>query len=488
MNASLLSLVPLVFSALIYIVGALKIEGSLRARFRLPLTLEIKVLYLLGVFIPMIIFPKAEGGVVGGYPRILGIEVGIDKVSTVFLLAEFSVFGASSLYLITKATNWKELSLLLTMHSGLIGAFISKDFFNFYVFMELATVSSIGLIALSRDKESRKAAFKYLMLSMVASYLLIVALGMIYFETGYLNVELAASKGVKNTLPIKVAALALIVKAGIFPFHVWLPDAHSKAETHISAILSGISVKAPIYGLLLISTLGDLSFLKAFALSSMVFGVIMAIMQRNAKRLLAYHTVSQMGYVLLAVSNSSIFGAAIYSLAHALFKSGLFLGVGSIVDVRKKKELEFLGCRDRPLLLLVIATLSLAIAGLGVTIGGVAKGMIGKDIIDKVFIYGVSLGTATSFSKLNYYLWRGYGVEPRSSSILPSAIQALLVTLTGLLLGGKPSVSDLLIIGGIAIFFLIKDILPKKDKLLSLEIGDAVAIFSLVLSFVIFFV
>lgn len=465
---------PVIFSLLIYIFGTFRIEGTFRARFRLPLTYEVKALYLLGVFLPMLLFPLSRGGVVGGYPREIGIEVGLDWVSSTFLIAEFLVFGASSLYLVKRVTNWKELSLLLLMHSGLIGAFISKDYFNFYVFMELSAVSSYALIA-SQDRE---AAFKYLLLSMTASYVLILALGMIYFQTGYLNVELASEVGLRDDTPLRLAAISLILKAGIFPLHVWLPDAHSNAKTYVSSILSGIAVKAPIYGLILLSNLGDLSFLKPFAILSMAFGVIMAILQFNAKRLLAYHTVSQMGYILLGLSTGNVYGATLYSLAHAMFKGGLFLGVGAIIDARKRKDLKYLGSRNI-LLIVSIAILSLAISGLGITIGGVAKSYLATT--EKAIIYAVSFGTAFSFSKLNYYLWKGYGNEPTNFSILPSLTLGVLTVLVGIELGGKLSKYDLLIPLAFLTFYALRGYLTRRDYVIRLEANHGVALFALIL-------
>ncbi|MFA4700360.1 proton-conducting transporter transmembrane domain-containing protein [Pyrococcus kukulkanii] len=473
MNAVIMVIMPLISAILIYLVGALRIEGTIRAKFRLPLSLEVKILYILGTFAPMLLLPFVSSGVVGGYPRVMGIEVGIDRISLLFLLGEFVAFGSASLYVLPRITDWKELSLLLLVHSGLIGAFISKDFFNYYVFMELSAISSFALIASSKEEGSKEAAFKYLMLSMTSSYLLILALGMIYFQTGYLNVNLA--RDLKDDLPVKIASVALMLKAGVFPLHIWLPDAHSKAKTHVSAILSGIAVKAPVYGLILLSNLSTLDFLKPFALASMIFGVVLALMQKNVKRLLAYHTVSQMGYVLLGATISPM-AAALYSLAHATFKSGLFLSLGSLVDVRRRKELEFLGARDMPILLAIVLSLSLAIAGFGLTIGGVAKSALTDA---KLFVYLASVGTAMSFTKVNYYLWRGHGVEPSMRTVIPGAIPAIVVFLAGIILGGKISISDSVIILGIIMFFALRTKIPRRDFLINIGISEGVILISL---------
>ncbi|AAL81271.1 cation:proton antiporter [Pyrococcus furiosus DSM 3638] len=481
MNASILALLPAIFSLLIYLFGSLKIEGSIRARFKLPLTLEVKVLYLLGVFLPVILLPFSQGGVVGGYSRLLGIEVDLDSITFLFLIAELTVFSMSSLYVVTYATEWRKLSLLLLMHSGLIGAFISKDLFNFYVFMELSAISSFALIASSKEKGSYKAAYNYLLLSMTASYLLVLSLGMIYFSTGTLNVKLAQGREVPR-IAVLIASLALSLKSGIFPLHIWLPDAHSKADTYLSAILSGIAVKAPVYGLVLLSYLADLSFLRPLAMMSMIFGVVLAMVQVNAKRVLAYHTVSQMGYVLLAISYNNPYAAAIYSFAHAIFKSGLFLSIGALVDARKRKELNYLGCRNCYILLITVAILSLSIAGFGITVGGVAKEILSKATKEEALIYGVSLGTAFSFAKLNYYLWKGYGHKPSVKRVIPSLVLSLIALGMGIMWNGTPSYKDVLIPLGFVLFLLAKDYVPKRDYIIRVEPNYGVALLVLLIS------
>lgn len=306
---------------------------------------------------------------------------------------------------------------------------------------------------------------------------------MIYFQTGYLNVELASRVGLRDDTPLRLAAVALMLKAGIFPLHMWLPDAHSNAKTYVSSILSGIVVKAPIYGLILLSRLGNFEFLKPFAYLSMIFGVLMAILQFNAKRLLAYHTVSQMGYILLGVSTSNITGATLYSLAHAIFKSGLFLGVGGIVDTRRRMELNKLGSKNS-LLLISILMLSLAISGLGVTIGGVGKAQLVTSKLDKIIIYAVSFGTAFSFSKLNYYLWKGHGNEPSNYSVLPSLISGTLAFILGFMLGGKLSTYDSLILLAALSFYAVRNHLVKRDYLIKVNLNESAALFALILGVV----
>ncbi|AEH24320.1 proton-conducting transporter transmembrane domain-containing protein [Pyrococcus yayanosii] len=489
MNPLLLPAFPLTSALLVYLFGTLKWEGSIRARFRFPLLLEIKFLFAIGSLTPLIILPFVnERVIVGNYPQPIGIEVGIWELNWPLLLAEVVVFGAAALYALRRVNDWKELSLFLIMHGGLLGAFISLDLFNFYIFMELASVASFALIALSPEKGARKAAFKYLMLSIVASYLFIFSLGVIYAETGYLNAELIreVAKPSKTLLAaLSVALASLLLKAGIFPLHVWLPDTHSKAKTHVSAVLSGLAVKAPIYGMLLLQySLGIpealLLALRLIAIASMIFGVVMALFQTDVKRLLAYHTVSQMGYVLLGIALNLPGAVALYALAHAIFKGGLFLSLGALADARRSKELSRLGARGEPVLLTAVLLLSLAIAGFGPSIGGVVKGILAVGTLEKLAIYGVSVGTAASFTKVNYYLRSGYGHGPGPIDTVPGLVLALLALILGVLLGGNVSPTDALLVLGLIVFLALKLFgMPRREMVLDIDVGEGVALLSL---------
>ncbi len=440
---------PLLFGFIIVILDTLRAKKVL-----------IKVSFVLGAVLPAGIFLLENGReIVGGWSRVAGIEVGIGEINAQFIVGELVLFTLVALYSISyfdfrdKKTP-KALVLFLLMHSGLLGAFIARDFFNFYIYMEIASVSAFALVAFSDDPGSKKAAFKYLILSLLASYLFIFAIGLIYMETGYLNVELVA----QNALPSRelstalgIAFASLLLKAGIFPLHGWLPDAHSAAPTPASALLSGIVVKAPAYGMILLfSAVPVGESLKTAALmvavASIFFGIVMMLLQRDAKRFLAYSTVSQMGYVLLGIATFNFTGAAYYALAHSLTKGGLFLSVGSLGT--KSRKLGEFGYKNAPLMVFSVLILSLAIGGISPLIGSYAKGLLLSSLSEgwHWLIPLGTLGTMIAFTRLNYHMLGRESPEIKPFWKFSSLILALLSLGGGIYFGAGLKLADVIYI------------------------------------------
>ncbi|NJE60360.1 proton-conducting transporter membrane subunit [Thermococcus sp. 21S7] len=447
---------PLLFAFVIVILDTLRVKKGL-----------IKAAFILGAVLPTGVLPLGNGTeVVGGWSRVAGIEVGIGEINAPFIAGELILFTVVALCSISyfnfrdKKTA-KALVLFLLMHAGLLGAFLARDFFNFYIYMEIASVSAFALVAFSEEPGSKRAAFKYLILSLFASYLFIFAIGLIYMETGYLNVELVA----ENALPSRelkvalgIAFASLLLKAGIFPLHGWLPDAHSVALTPASALLSGIVVKAPAYGMILLfSALPVGESLKTGAMvvaaSSIFFGIAMALLQKDAKRLLAYHTVSQMGYVLLGIATFNFTGAAYYAMGHSLFKGGLFLSVGSLG--KKSRKLGKFGYRNAPLMAFSVLMLSLAIGGISPLIGSYAKGLIHSGLPDgwRWVVPAGTVGTLVSFTKLNYHLSRGETGGIGLMWKLSSLALALTTLFAGLYLGAGLKPADVIYISAAVLTF-----------------------------------
>ena len=433
-----------------------------------------KILFLVGILIPwpifLFYFNKVPINVVlGGWNRFTGIEVTLNNYNLIFILAEliiFSLVGFYSLNYFKRDELNKVFALFLLMHGGLLGTFISKDLFNYYIYMEITSVSGFALIGLSRVKGSKKAAFRYIIFFFISSYLFLLFIGITYMETGYLNLFLIRENLVVS-LEIKVALglafASLILKAGIFPLYFWLPDAHSKAQTPVSALLSGIMVKASVYGILLLFLYYPISYLKTFlfmvAFSSMIFGMISAIFQRDAKKLLAYSTVSQLGYVLLGFATLNIQGAIYHAFAHAITKSGLFLGVGTLVHSQKTRDLKKLTYRRNYILLFSILMLSISISGIYPFIGSYSKNLLLSGIKGNWvhLFYFVNIGTLIYYAKLNYFLLKGNrkaSIKFRFS-IVP-LVSSFLVLGFGLYFGPTLKILDLLVIVlSIIIFFIL---------------------------------
>ncbi|WP_281176009.1 proton-conducting transporter transmembrane domain-containing protein [Thermococcus celericrescens] len=247
----LLAALPLLAAFILMLLDVLKAKRSL-----------IQGVFLLGALlpVPVVLLNGLGSEIVGGWAREAGIEVALTRTNLPFIAGELVLFIFVALYSLyyldfrNKKTP-KVLALLLLLHTGLMGAFIARDFFNFYIYSEIASVSAFALVAFSDEKGSKRAAFRYLIMSLLASYLFVFAVGIIYMETGYLNVDLVReSAGPSRELntALALAFTSLLLKAGIFPLHSWLPDAHSSAPTPVSAVLSGAVVKAPAYGMILL--------------------------------------------------------------------------------------------------------------------------------------------------------------------------------------------------------------------------------------------
>nr|WP_048149285.1 proton-conducting transporter membrane subunit [Palaeococcus ferrophilus] len=453
--------------------------------------------FLAGSLLPWLAYLLTGSGseVVGGWPKIGGIEVALDAYNSLLVLGELILFSAVSLYSINYfKKEVKALVLLLLVHAGLLGAFISRDLFNLYIFMEIASVSSFALVGFSGERRATRAAYKYLMLSLLASYFFVFSIGVIYLKTGYLNLELIsqASPAAEIRAAVAVAFTSLLLKAGIFPLHTWLPDAHANAPSPVSALLSGAVVKAPAYGMLLLSLYLPLpenlktTFL-VLAFSSMFFGVVMMLLERDIKRFLAYSTVSQMGYVLLGIATLNPQGVVYYAFAHMLFKGGLFLSAGAMVDKARTRELEKLSYRGDPLLMTSVLMLSLAIGGIWPFVGSPAKAALLKALPHgRELFYLAGLGTLASFTKLNYHLMRGGG-ERSGALALPSSMMALAALLAGVSLGGSPKVMDAyLLAGGVLLFLLLKTsgvfrLKLQKEEIVPEEVNTGAALFALFL-------
>lgn len=460
--------IPLLFAFLTALTIPLRVEKYAR------------YLFLAGALLPWLAYLlMGEGSeVVGNWPRVGGIEVALDTYSSLLVLGEMILFSAVALYSISYfKKDVKALILLLLVHAGLLGSFISRDLFNFYVFMEISSVASFALVGFSGEKRAIRAAYKYLMLSLLASYFFVFSIGIIYLKTGYLNLELISrvSPSAEIRVAVALALASLLLKAGIFPLHIWLPDAHANAPSPVSALLSGAVVKAPTYGMLLLSLYFPLigvlrTVLLGTAFASMLFGVALALLQKDIKRLLAYHTVSQMGYVLLGIATLNPLGAIYYSFAHMLFKGGLFLSAGAMVDRSRTRKLEKLSYRGNTVLMASTLMLSLAIGGIWPFVGSPAKAVLIEGLpYGRELFYIAGLGTLASFTKLNYHLMKGR-IEKSGKLALPSFMMALAALLAGFSLGGSPKAVDAyLLLGGVVLFLLLKASgllevkLPKRE-------------------------
>ena len=287
---------------------------------------------------------------VGMWVPPIGIALVLDGLSSFMLLTvntiAFFIMAYSVNYMERYTEKWKFYTLFLLMVAGMEGVVVTGDIFNLFVFLEMASVASYALVAYGTEAEELEASFKYLIMSSLGSIFVLLGIALVYGYTSTLNMaDVAATLLAKGPGKVILFVSALFImgfglKSALVPFHAWLPDAHPSAPAPISAALSGVLIKAlGVYTLMrmLYNVLGVnsniLYILMFLGTLSMLVGVLSAIGQWDLKRLLAYHSISQVGYVVLGIGLGTplgIFGGLFHLFNHSVFKSLLFLNSGAI--------------------------------------------------------------------------------------------------------------------------------------------------------------
>lgn len=320
-----------------------------------------------------------------------------DALGIFLSLIATSLWLLASLYSIEYLKHRKTLFnvfLLLSLY-GMLGITLTGNLFSLLLFFEFFSVSSYVLVIHEGTPEARRAGFRYLFMSVVGSVCLLVATVVTYNIAGTINLSGLGIFAQKTSpfLPwifwLYIAGFG--VKAGAFPVHVWLPEAHPIAPSPASALLSGIMIKAGAYGIIrtvygifgtsLITNLTVNKSLLIIAVVTMMLGSIMALTQTELKRLLAYSSIAQIGYVILGVallSEKGLTGGILHIFNHALMKGTLFLCAGAIIfksGLRNLEDLEGIGKR-MPLTMFCFTLAALSMIGIPPFSGFISKWLL----------------------------------------------------------------------------------------------------------------
>ena len=289
----------------------------------------------------------------------LPVELVIDPISAVILATIALVAGAAIAVGMGGEPRDKVIaaSLILISVAGMNGVVMVRDLFSLYIFLEIAAVSSFILIALHKSLQALSAAFKYFILSGLASVAMMLANALVFMKIGSLNFALVGEALSANDRTVQIALIlyvvAFCVKTGAVPFHGWLPDAYSSASNAISVLLAGVTTK--VVGVYVIIRLMSDVFVGLAAPSqafmvlgafSIVVGAFAAIGQTEMKRMLAFSSISQMGYIILAAGLATplaLIGAVVHFVNHALFKSLLFINATAVEEQVGTTEFAKLG-------------------------------------------------------------------------------------------------------------------------------------------------
>lgn len=291
------------------------------------------------------------------------LDLFADNLSTVLLvcigLVLFITFLMTRYFIEDEEQRFSFMNLLLIVLMGMNGIVLVRDIFTLYVFLEVTAVATFVLVAFQKKPDALEGAFKYLILSSVASVFMLTAIALIFISSGdtsFSVINSALKNATGNRLIIFAVGIflsGLFIKGGLVPFHGWLADAHSAASSPISVLLSGIVVETTgIYALIrLVSSVFvfDNSLKSVIMLAgaiSIIIGALLALGQHDFKRMLAYSTTSQVGYMLLSFGCGTSLGisAAVFHLFnHAVFKSLLFLNAGAVEHQTGTRNMDRLG-------------------------------------------------------------------------------------------------------------------------------------------------
>ncbi len=365
----------------------------------------------------------------GNWGSSVGIEYKLDKLSSFFIML-VSFVSLINILAMRNLANYELdetklplfFGLFLLAMIGLLGVSISNDIFNIYVLLEVNAISSYALVAAAKKEGSKKAAFEYLIFGTIGSTLILFGIGFIYALCGSLNLNEISYK-IPELLDnqalfagMLLIFIGILMKAALFPLSNWLVNIYQASPSFISAMLASASNKIGVYLLLRfffnVFKLNKSSFeyleifLLLFSMLAIFICAILALKQTNIKRFLAYSSLSQIGFIILAValaSEVSISGALIYSFTHALEKTCLFLGVGYLVmySTSSEKISSFGGlARTQTWICSLIIINLLSSVGMPLTAGFVGKWQIFKAALasDIWYILIVSVAVLFTFS------------------------------------------------------------------------------------------
>ncbi len=339
---------------------------------------------------------------IGGWDPSIGIEYRIDAANGMLLLLVSVIAAVIAPYARRSVASeipedriaWFYALYLLSL-TGLLGIAITGDAFNAFVFLEISSLSSYAIIALGRDRRALVAAYQYLIMGTIGATFYVIGIGLLYIMTGTLNLGLMADRiaHLESTRPI-LAALAFItvgisLKLALFPLHVWLPNAYAYAPSTATVFLSATSTKVAIYlfARFIFSVFGvrfvftDLPvtpILMALSIAAIFGAATVAVFQSDVKRMFAYSSVGQIGYITLGLAfatQTGLTGGLVHVVNHALMKAAIFMALGAVMLRTSKIEIEDLAGigRRMPLTIAALTVAGFSLIGIPGTVGFVSK-------------------------------------------------------------------------------------------------------------------
>ncbi len=357
----------------------------------------------------------------------INYHMGIDGISLLLIVMTALLMIPAIL------CSWKSITTsvkgfyisMLLLATGMIGVFCSLDLFLFYVFWEVSLIPMYFIIGLWGGARRLYAAIKFVLFTMFGSLLMLVAILYLAFEykslTGVYSFDMMALTGMPIATQAQMwlfgaFALAFAIKVPLFPFHTWLPDAHVEAPTAGSVILAGVLLKLGTYGFIRIcmpmfpeATVAFTPYISVLAIIAIIYGALVAMVQKDIKSLVAFSSVSHMGFVMLglfAMNTQALEGSVIQMINHGISTGALFLLVGMIYERRHTRMISEFGglAKVMPVFSTVFLIVTLSSIGLPLTNGFVGEFLILLGLFKVNVTYAILAATGVILSAC-YMLW-----------------------------------------------------------------------------------
>jgi multicomponent Na+:H+ antiporter subunit D len=372
----------------------------------------------------------------GGWPAPWGIEYRVDAANAYVILIVSTIGAVVMSYarpivdqrirLPDNKQSWFYTMYLLCL-TGLLGMTITGDAFNVFVFLEVSSLSSYVLISIGRDRRALTAAYQYLIMGTIGATFILIGIGLLYVMTGTLNMADLAQRipAVSDSRTVRAAFAFLTVglglKLALFPLHLWLPNAYAYGPSVVTAFMAATATKVAIYVMLrmFFTVFGarfsfdtmELNYiLMPLALVGIVSASVAAIFQVNVKRMLAYSSVAQIGYIILGISLVSVTGLTagiVHLFNHALMKGTLFMALGCVsfrVGAAKIELMAGLG-KTMPWTMAAFVIGGLSLIGVPLTAGFISKWYLILGALEQDLWPVALLVLFTSLLAL-IYIWR----------------------------------------------------------------------------------
>ncbi len=388
---------------------------------------------------------------IGDWPLPFGIALTVDLLSAVMLVLSSLMGWVVLLFTFATLDGARERHAFYPLYQflllGVNGAFLTGDLFNLYVWFEVMLISSFGLMTLGGERDQLEGGLKYVVINLVSSTFFLIAIGLLYGATGTLNMAHLAQQLAIVVQDVRlVSAVAMLfllsfgIKAAIFPLFFWLPASYHTPPVAVTALFGGLLTKVGVYAMYRVFTLlfvGQPPYINnlflALAALTMVVGVLGAIAQNNVRRILSFHIISQIGYMLMGLglfSGLGLAGGIFYIIHHIVVKTALLIIGGALEEVCDSGDLQDMGgqLKQRPIMALLFLAAAMSLAGIPPMSGFFSKLTLITSALQQghYLIAAVSLavGLLTLFSMTK--IWAGAFWEPAPArAIAPRRLSQL---------------------------------------------------------------